>query len=125
MLAKVPETASLAALARNPPLVRVFYRIPRQQWPKGHGFMLVVIDRAAKQEKRFPIGEKDASPIAPEPKVEHRPVDPRVAERLVIEGYLNIHVFATVLPPLTPGTYALRVELGPHRSTDMPFRLTP
>lgn len=121
----MPETVSLATVPRTPPLVRAFYRIPRQQWPKGKGFELVVIDRATKQERRCPIGEKDASPTVPPPPVERRPIDPRVAERLVIEGYLNISVFATVVPPLAPGNYIVRLELGPHRSTDMTFRLTP
>lgn len=125
VLAKVPETASLLAAARTPPCLRVFYRIPRPQWPKGQGFVLVLLDPTTKQERRFPIGVQESSPAAPEPKVDLPPVDPRVAERLVHEGYLNIHVLGTIAPPPVAGSYLLRVDLGPIRSPELPFRLTP
>jgi hypothetical protein len=42
LLIKVPESGSLMDL-RKPPVVRVFYRVPRSQWPKDKVFELVLM----------------------------------------------------------------------------------
>ncbi len=124
LLIKVPESGSLMDL-RKPPVVRVFYRVPRSQWPKDKVFELVLIEAAGRKETRHGLGMKESSPMIQPPDLPKRPVDPRVAERLVIEGYLNINLVLTVRPPLRPGTYDVRLELGALRTIDGRIVITP
>jgi len=123
VLIKVPETAVLSD-PRKPPMLRAFYRIPRNQWPKGKAFELIVMDSAGQGERRHALGAKEATPMIPPPVTPERAIDPKIAERIVIEGYLNINLPATISPPLVPGAYVMRLELGGLRSTDARIRLS-
>jgi hypothetical protein len=126
VLAKAPERIQLIVAPGRPPAVfRVFYRIPRVQWPKGRGFELVIAAAEGRKEERYALGSRDASPVLPPPAASERKIDPRVLERLVVEGYLNINLVATLVPPLAPGTYVFRAELGALRSPDVRIQVVP
>lgn len=118
---------AMRANPAGPPVIaRVFHRIPRPQWPADKKFELVVIESGSRKEHRFPIGVSDASPDEPPPPPPpEKKIDPKVAERLVVEGYLNINLTATIVPPLPPGNYALRIELGPLKSNEAALRIVP
>jgi hypothetical protein len=126
VLAKAPERIQfLVSPGKPPPLFRVFYRVPRMQWPKDRGFELVLAAGEGRKEQRYAPGVRDASPVEPPPELPERKIDPKVLERLVVEGYLNINLVATVVPPLAPGTYVFRAELGALRSPDVRIQVVP
>lgn len=124
ILMTAPEVVSLLTAAKDRPRVRVFHRIARSQWPKDACLELVLVPAGGGEEKRVPIGQREPSPVVPSP-VPPRPIPPEVLEKLVVEGRMNFDLMPVLGVPPPPGSYKLRVELGPHRSLDHGIRINP
>ena len=104
-------------------VVRGYYRIAATNYPSKAALKLVATEATSKAKYEGEMGEKDPSPtVPPSPP---RQLDPKIKERMTYTAHFNSDLVATVNLPRTPGTYRVRVELGPIKSNEVTVQILP
>lgn len=111
-------------LGPRPPvvIVRGTYRIKAADYPEKAKWKLVVIDPATNKPVVAEMGQRDPSPVEPDPEAD-RPLDEKTKAKITYVGHLNADLFATVGLLPKPGTYVVRMELGPLKSNEVAVKL--
>lgn len=118
------QSAPQAALTARQPLILVHgtYRIQASDFPPDARLRLVALDQRTKQEYAGGVGQRDASPDVPPPKTSEPPAE--TLQRMVITGYFNTDLVATVKLPWASAIYRIHAELAGNLSNEITIQVT-
>lgn len=107
-------------LGAKPPIVfvRGTYRIKGTDFPEKARWKLVVIDPTTNKPVSAELGQRDPSPVEPDP-LGDQPLDEKTKAKITYVGHLNAELFLTSGLPPKPGNYVVRLELGPLKSNEV------
>jgi hypothetical protein len=111
-------------LGAKPPVVfvRGTYRIKGVDYPEKAPWKLVVIDPATRRPVVAELGQRDPSPVEPDPEAD-QPVDEQTKARMTYVGHVNAELFLTAGLTPKPGNYVVRLELGPLKSNEVAVKV--
>lgn len=121
ILIHAPESVVLGA---RPPVavLRATYRIRGTDYPDKARWRVVATDPATRQSVAAEPGQRDPSPVAPDPEGD-QPLDAETKARIFYNGHVNLEIFLTLNLPLRAANWVLRLDLGPLRSNEVGFRV--
>lgn len=89
-----------------PVVVRGTYRIKGLDYPPKGRWKLVVIDSVTNKAISAEMGQKDPSPVEPDPLAD-KPIDEKTKARMTYVGYFNAELFLTTGLAPKPGNYVV------------------
>jgi hypothetical protein len=115
---------SSVTLGTTPPtvMVRGTYRIKGTDYPTKARWKLVVTDPVTNKPVSAEMGQRDPSPVAPDPLAD-QPIDDKTKAKMTYVGHFNAELFLTTGMVPKPGNYIVRAELGPLRSNEIAIKV--
>lgn len=103
-------------------IVRGTYRIKGLDYPAKARWKLVVVEPGKPKPVAVELGQKDPSPVAPDPAGE-QPLDDKTKAKMTYVGYFNADLFPSTGIVPKPGNYVVRAELGSLRSNEIAIKV--